>query len=66
MKGVNELILNEATMTEIVQFYLNAKFMPDAVPRVTAVEPARDGHANEFRVRVEGDREPSVREASAA
>jgi hypothetical protein len=41
MKGNNELILNEATMIEIVQAWLNANMLGD-VPSVTGVNVANN------------------------
>ena len=47
MKGKNELILNEATMIEAVQFWL-ASQMPEA-PRVVSVANDRSV-SNTFRI----------------
>lgn len=56
MKDVNELNLNEATMIEAVQFWLNNQWVTSAAPKVTSVvmESARRGHSWTFIVTVEG------------
>jgi hypothetical protein len=42
MKGVNQLILNEASMKEIVQKYLDEKLL-DNTSKVTAVSESDNG-----------------------
>lgn len=52
MKGSNELRFNVATMEEIVQFWLNNKWLNknEPGPQVTLVEQQADGM---FRVAIE-------------
>lgn len=49
MTGVNELILNEATMIEAIQFWLDSK-MHQPVPTVTSVKSEKNTYSSEFRV----------------
>jgi len=53
MKGNNELILNEATMIEIVQAWLNANMLGD-VPLVSAVVASNDVK-NLFKIKLENE-----------
>ena len=48
MKGNNELILNEATMIEIVQAWLNANMLGE-VPSVTGVNVVNN-ISNSFKI----------------
>lgn len=54
MKGINELIINQATMVEAVQFWLDSKMVQQA-PRVLAVTETGRGHDEVFKVSL-GDR----------
>lgn len=54
MKGINELIINQATMVEAVQFWLDSKMVQQA-PRVLAVTETGRGHGEVFKVSL-GDR----------
>jgi len=51
MKGSNDLILNEATMIEAVQFWLDSKMVPQA-PKVTGVKAKDDGYSKTFTVSI--------------
>lgn len=52
MKGNNELRLNEATMIEALQLWLDSKFVK-AAPRVTGIEEISTGtYCKEFKVKV--------------
>lgn len=57
MKGNNTLELNEATLIEAMQEYLD-KRMTEHSPRVTAVKSSKVGLSDGFTVRVE-ERSPS-------
>lgn len=52
MIGTNELILNEATMIEIVEFWLNNKFLhkDDYAPKVYSVSLGNNATGNTFKV----------------
>jgi hypothetical protein len=55
MKGNNQLVLNEATMIEAVQFWLDSKMTPTA-PKVTQVAgPADKYGGNTFTVSLDAD-----------
>jgi len=55
MKGNNQLVLNEATMIEAVQFWLDSKMMPTA-PKVTQVAGPTDKYGgNNFTVSLDAD-----------
>lgn len=45
MVGKNELCLNEATMMQAVQYWLNAQFV-NAAPVVKGVQADREGHCD--------------------
>lgn len=60
MKGNNKLILNEATMMEAVQYWLNAQFVVGGAPAVTAIEGSYSGSARSFEVAVQS-KDPEVR-----
>ena len=62
MKGNNTLNLNEATMIEAVQLYLDSKMIPGQSPTVSSVTMSRDGGSNIFTVRV-AEREAARKEA---
>ena len=52
MKGNNELRLNETTMIEALQLWVDSQFAKDA-PRVSSVEELRTGtYCKEFSVKV--------------
>jgi hypothetical protein len=52
MKGNNELRLNEATMIEAMQLWMDSQFKGSA-PRVTVVEECKSGaYCKEFVVKV--------------
>lgn len=53
MKGSNILELNEATMIEIVQFWLNAQVICLA-PNVTGVKASGDSFSKTFKIILEG------------
>lgn len=58
MKGSNELVLNEATMMEALQEYLDRR-MTTFAPRVTGVTEVRSGTvSNAFKVTVEAKETP--------
>lgn len=57
MKGNNTLQLNEATMIEAVQYWLDSQMMPGASPKVVRVAPHTDNCVPVFDVRLE-EREP--------
>ena len=62
MKGNNQLVLNEATMIEAVQFWLDSKMIPTA-PKVTQVSGPSDKYSdNSFTVSLdsEADRQPGA------
>ena len=55
MKGNNQLVLNEATMIEAVQFWLDSKMVATA-PRVTQVAGPTDKYGgNNFTVSLDAD-----------
>lgn len=59
MKGTNLLNLNEATMIEAVQFWLNAQMKDGKAPIVTSVSFSREhGSSTRFDVRVEEAEKP--------
>ena len=51
MKGVNEMIFNQATMIEAVQCYLE-KIMKEPIPVVTKVESKGYDNYIEFTIKV--------------
>ena len=53
MKGNNELNLNEATMIEAVQFWLNAQFLEGKAPTVKSIKGGTSTYDNTFKVSVE-------------
>lgn len=60
MKGNNELRLNEATMIEALQLWLDSKFTKDA-PRVTSVEAIHSGtYCKEFSIKVTDEPKPGA------
>ena len=60
MKGNNELRLNEATMIEALQLWLDSKFAKDA-PRVTSVEAINSGaYCKEFSIKVTDEPKPGA------
>ena len=54
MKGKNELTLNESTMIEAVQEWVDARWSAtkEATPQVVSVKPLRDGHTQCFAVKL--------------
>ena len=56
MKGNNELILNEATMIQAIQFWLDSKMVQQA-PKVTSVKPDKDTgpYPLSFKVSLDAD-----------
>ena len=42
MKGRNEIILNQATMIEALQYWMDSQFQPGKSPRVTRIETVPD------------------------
>jgi hypothetical protein len=54
MKGLNDLILNEATMIEAVQFWLDSKMVLLA-PKVVGVKVNSDSYSLAFRVSLDAD-----------
>ena len=58
MKGNNEMILNEATMIEVVQIWLDAS-MVIAAPKVTSVKSTVDGSYRTFEVTLDADADRS-------
>lgn len=54
MKGTNELILNEATVIEALQLWLDSQMVPKA-PVVTGVKLKSDGYAKTFEVALDAD-----------
>jgi hypothetical protein len=54
MKGNNELILNEATMIEAVQFWLDSRMTPLA-PKVMGIKLKSDGYVKTFEVALDAD-----------
>lgn len=59
MKGNNSMTLNEATMMEIVQEWLERE-MVDTVPTVTAVEAVGDKYNRSFIVSLFSDADPAA------
>jgi hypothetical protein len=57
MRGRNELVLNEATMIEVVQHWLDTTMLnPDAErPRVTSVRAKNDPYSPTFEVTLESE-----------
>ncbi len=55
MKGVNELILNEATMIEALQAWINAKMVTADAIKVTSVEKVTgsDHYSRTFKIIIE-------------
>lgn len=51
MKGNNELHLNEATMIEAVQYWLNSRFV-NAAPVVHGISGGKDSYSKIFVVSV--------------
>jgi len=51
MKGNNTLQLNEATMIEAVQYWLNGQFVIGRAPKVTGVT-CKDSYSSEFEIEV--------------
>ena len=58
MKGNNELRINEATMMEAVQLWLDSKFKENP-PTVKAVEQSSDpgGYSKVFQVKLSSEKE---------
>ena len=54
MKGNNELILNEATMIEAVQFWLDSR-MVQMAPKVTGVNSKNEGFIKTFEIALDAD-----------
>ena len=54
MKGNNELILNEATMIEAVQFWLDSR-MVQMAPKVTGVNSKNEGYSKTFEIALDAD-----------
>lgn len=62
MKGKNDLILNEATIIEAVQFWLDSKMVKNT-PTVTSVKSAKDGYSMTFIVSLDADADrPDVKQ----
>lgn len=57
MKGTNTLRLNEATMVEAVQRWLNATMLPTAATLVKSITYTTESNCPVFDVRVEGTEE---------
>ncbi len=51
MKGSNDLILNEATMIEAMQYWLNSQMV--AAPRVVSVKRKQTGLSDQFRIELD-------------
>ena len=56
MKGSNDLILNEATMIEAVQFWLDSMIVPPA-PQVTGVKSHTENYGKTFMVSLNSESE---------
>lgn len=54
MKGSNELILNEATMIEAVQYWLDSRMIPVA-PKVTGVKSRTENYDKTFEIALDSD-----------
>jgi hypothetical protein len=52
MKGTNELRLNEATMVEALQYWLNAQMAAGKAPCVSGISVERNVGINEFVIRL--------------
>lgn len=65
MKGNNKLILNEATMIEAVQFWLDSKMVHKA-PKVTNVKHIGSGYDNSFEICLDADADRSDPKQNAA
>lgn len=50
MKGTNTLTLNNATICEAVQYWLDSQLVVGKVPTVTNVEHRKEGMADVFDV----------------
>lgn len=55
-KGMNELVVNEATMIEAFQYWLaNKVFNPnEPAPKVTSVKPSGCAYSQQFAVHFSG------------
>jgi len=53
MKGSNDLILNEDTMIEAIQYWLNAQMV--SAPKVTSVKREASGLSDQFRIELDSD-----------
>ena len=58
MKGSNDLILNEATMIEAMQFWLDSRMVPPS-PKVTGVKAKVDGYSSTFTIALNADAKDS-------
>lgn len=58
MKGSNDLILNEATMIEAIQYWLNAQMVK--APTVTSVKRETSGLSDQFRIELDSEHEQSA------
>ena len=56
MKGSNELLLNEATMMEIMQAWLD-KAMPENKSKIVSIEGRKEQYCNIFTVKLT-DKDP--------
>lgn len=56
MTGTNSIEFNEATMIEIVQFYLDNKMLnkDELSPKVVSVRPTKEYPGNAFDIVIEG------------
>jgi len=54
MIGSNDLILNEATMIEALQFWLDSE-MAQPTPKVTGVKSKESGYGSTFTVSLDAD-----------
>lgn len=53
LKGNNTLSLNQATMVEVVQQWVNSQFKEAGKLKVTGVKETHDGGARVFEISVE-------------
>jgi len=55
MKGSNTFVLNEATMMEAIQFWLNSKMIN--APKVTGINIGREGFSKTFDILLSSEAE---------
>ena len=66
MKGSNDLILNEATMIEAIQFWLDAE-MAQPAPKVTSVKSESGSlYSNTFKVSLDAEADRTDPKAAAS